>query len=447
MYEKLEIHKNFKRPKAKKGIASTIEVIAVILALFISFSIFFPGGAYKSNWDNAYASLTSRDIMATLLATGNLHSYMYNDEEMTNFLENMFPETNLIFWYRLEGIKDSIVVACNCTNEQIQALQDWTKGVRLNDRDIEMSICPTSLTTSEAGCIKESDVLLIWGYRDLQPHEQLLSDYLVEDKGIVELMDFNSAPDAVQQNIFGINRGGFLGESEDVILEPYRTDQITYQVYKSFYNMPLAVFGAEQSTDLSQCEMEFRGTLTLNEQNMFWICNATYAYFDDSGDTIPDKGPISPGESFSLDGFYFELSYVDSEDKIRITFLETPNPYEFIDFAMPPLGEAIISGNNDNSRVFVRMSGGANTACGVVLNNVSASRTTWIADFTRNGVDEVGDDHRQLLLSSLVWASKKYVGTEDVPIFQKGFATSYITIKNIDMFEIQKYDIGVGYPY
>ena len=57
--------------KMSKGVVTTLEVIAVVSALFVSFSIFFPGISYSDNWSDAYAVLASRDITASLVAGGS----------------------------------------------------------------------------------------------------------------------------------------------------------------------------------------------------------------------------------------------------------------------------------------------------------------------------------------------------------------------------------------
>jgi len=433
---------------SKKGVVTIIELIMIILILFISFSVFFPPARYEHNWDNAYSALLGKDMMTALVATGDLESFFSDETSMYNFFNTLFPESNLIFWYRMYKVKDDISVACNCTNSQIAQLEDWVTDLRFNNRDITISFCQTSLENSN-NCIRNSDEMLIYGYKDLQPYEQLLSDYVMEGNGIIEIVDFSSDPDldVVQQKIFGISDGGVFNNEENIIIEPYSINDLIYQVHKNFYKIPLSL-STTQTETIGQCPVDaekgifkFRG----NEYG-FWVCQASEIYFDSTGTTNPDIGPYIPDQSFSLGGFDFKLSYIDSSSKIRINFLDSPK-YRFENF-ISSLHREIIQSDGNNDRVFIKIDGFVdNMACGVILNNASDSRTAWVADFGGGGAGMVGDDHRHLMISLLVWASDKQTTSGYIPELEKGYTSSYITVKNIDMLEINQYEIGVGYPY
>lgn len=443
---RLKSTKKSKVQMASKGIATILEFLAVIMALFIAFNIFFPGVAYESNWDDAYAILLGRDMLASLVATDDLHSYMSDETSMQNFFDELFPVSNYVFWYKMEGLKDKINVACNCTNEQIGKLREWSTGLRLNDRDISMFFCYAELDKPGSTCMEDSDVLIIWSYKNL--NEQNLRNYLMEGKGIIEIVDFTAAPDAVQQNIFGITSGGSFDGVEDEILKPYDTTQITYGPYKLFYHMPLALYATEGAT-LAECQSSMRGTFNLTLTHSFWTCNTTYVFFDTDGDGSKDTPPLEPGNLTTIEGSDFLVNYVDSINKIRISFSDSTT-YKFDDFANPGSILPIVPNDGDEERIFVQMDGTATPiACGVILNNLYDSGTAWVANFGRTGLGmpNVGDDHKQLMLSLIVWASNKRTGTEDLPVIQKGHTASYVEVNNIDVFEIYNYEIGVGSPY
>lgn len=46
----------------KKGFVSFIEVVIVLVTLFITFSVFFPGFSYRNRWNEALMKLKARDI-------------------------------------------------------------------------------------------------------------------------------------------------------------------------------------------------------------------------------------------------------------------------------------------------------------------------------------------------------------------------------------------------
>ncbi len=437
-----------------KGIANTLELIGVMIALFVSFNFFFPGSSYRNNWENAYAVLLSRDMLASLVATDDIQSYMSDRITMENFFSNLFPQSNYIFWSSTEGIKKEINVSCACSLQQIVKLESWSNGLEINGQQISMKLCQADLSDPSSTCMEQSDVLIIWNDEDLAPHLTTLYNYLVEDKGIIEIRDFTQRPGITQRTIFGIDSGGVRSGTADEILEPSNVRQLSYQPYKLFYHMPLSLFATEDSDVPDSCTVSRKGIFTIKgSQHGFWVCDGSSVYFSSSGTVNPDIGPLrprqgsEPGDEFTLEGSRFELSYIDSQNKIRITFLYEPG-YSFENFAMAD-DIGILPDDGDESRIFMRMNGPAdNRACSVVLNNVSDSRTAWVADFSRDGLDSptIGDDYRQLLLSLIVWASKKQESTEPV-IVKSGYTTSYISVNNTDVFEIRRYEIGVGYPY
>ena len=448
-----------KKAFGSKGLAVTIELLAVVTALFVAYSTFFPARTYTSNWDDAYAVLLSRDLVASLVASGDLYSYMSDEATMSDFFDTMFPESNYAFWYTMEGVKERIMVACDCTNEQITKLDAWADGLRMNDRDIDVFVCHAKLEEPDSVCMQGSDVLLIWGTQDIAEYEQGLVSYLTEDKGIVEIVDFpaGTSPDSTQQAIFGITDGGVYDGVQDVIHQPDSTDRLTYGPFKYFYNMPLTLY-APDSAALTECLVSMKGSFSHSIPGLplwhdFWTCNGTYVFFDMNDDGVyveaDDVGPLSAGDNVTFGEHDFMLSYVDSSNKIRMSFPESAD-YKFMDFVQPPAGEPIFPDDGDITRILVQMDGAQpNPACGVIVNGPYGSRTAWIADIGRDGLEspEFLDDHKQLLLSMLVWSSSKIVGSETIPSIQEGRVSSYIDVSNIDVFEIHKYEIGVGSPY
>jgi hypothetical protein len=442
-----------------KGLAVTLELLTVIAALFVAYSTFFPARAYTGNWDDAYAVLMSRDTIASLVASGDLYSYMSDESAMSDFFDTMFPESNYVFWYSMEGTKDKITIACNCTSEQITKIDAWSDGLRMNDRDIDVFVCYTKLEEPKSTCMKTSDVLLTWGTQDLAEYEQGLMSYLTEDKGIVEIVDFpaGASPDSTQQAIFGITNSGVFDGTEDVMHQPDSTDWLTYGPFKYFYHMPLTLYAPENAA-LTECLVSMKGSFSHSIAGIplwhdFWTCNGTYVFFDMNDDGVyvedDDVGPLSEGDKVTLGPYDFMLGYVDSSNKIRMSFPGSAD-YKFMDFVQAPATEPVFPDDGDITRILVQMDGAQpSPACGVIVNGPYDSRTAWMADLGRGGLDvpDFTDDHRQLLLSLLVWSSRKRVGSETIPSIQEGRMSSYVEINNIDVFEIHKYEIGVGSPY
>lgn len=344
----------------KKGFINILELILVLIALFIAFGILFPGFMYKTNWDAAQILLVSRDVILTADRTGNLYSYSFDATQLYNFLNQTIPtdKTNLMGWSETGGtLKNRIVVACNCTENQVNDLYNWTTGLTINGRTIDVDVVRTNLDNINI----PSDVLFIWGYRDLTPFRGSLLWYISQENGIVEMMDFPVNPEPIQQEIFGITQGG-LGwgsPSADVIVKPATASNVTYQAYKIYLN------------------------------------------------GIKGQSPINP--EFCKD---------------------SPN-------------KKVIPADGDTSRVFAQGDDPANRDFCVIFNDRGVAKVAWVDDFTGLAYNS---NHTKLFTSVLLSVSNKRA-TGVLSSTKIGYTTSYINVKNTDMFEVYGFNLGLGYPY
>jgi hypothetical protein len=267
-------------------------------------------------------------------------------------------------------------------------------------------------------------------------------------------MDFSTDPEPIQVEIFGIiGRAPQEAVDYDAIPKPNTSENITYQTYKIFYHVPLPLRSPENVTSIPvegipapTCPKSTTGNFTFRTSTYkFWICNSTHTYFDTDANGIADIA-VKLNEKFVLGGYNFFLNYIDSYTRIGVSFKPE---YNFSDFCRGPPRE-VYPVNDERHRVF--MYGGKilgwgediRTYC-VILN--ATGKTAWIADFSRGGLANVKDDHKNLLLSLLLSTSnKKAIGVLS-PGIKIGYATSYVNSVNQDMFEVYTFKLGLGYPY
>lgn len=428
----------------RKGFINFIELIVVAVVVITAFSVFFPGVGYKSEWDSAELFLRGRDIVFTVDGIGKMHKYSFNSNSFNDFLTTVFSGTNLITWDTTkEAVKATIKVSCVCDNEQIEALNDWFLDFKVNGRPVEFIVYQTDLSS-----IVFSDVLVIWsGDTDLSDYRPQIEDYLASGGGIVEIVDFSTDVGDVHRDIFGITNGGGWGNDVNVVVKPDAGNQLTYQAYKFFYNLPYLIVADSVGSAPPTCtQSNMVGYFTIRGlSNKFWICDGTSVYFDTNDDGEEDTGALHAGDTFTIDGFDFRVDYIESETKARISFDASTN-YEFVDFIREDGIEIIKPSDDDYSRSFVVRTGALpEKACGVVLNNASGWHTAWMADFTESGLD-VDDDLKHLLTSLLIWASNKDE-TATITDLRIGYVTSFLNIYERDFLEIYKLDFGLGYPY
>jgi len=439
-----------KANKADKGFVNIFELIIVVVALFSAYTFFFPAFSYKSNWNNALLVVQARDTILAMERTGKLYDYSFDANARNSFLGKVFPASNVLTWSKTTGApKPTVQIACFCTNEQVTALSHWLDDIRINGRSVNFVISQTSLTN-----INPSDALLVWGYQDLSPPaiRAELEDYLKEGNGVVEVMDFATGTgiDNTQNDIFGINEYTGWGTDTISFAEPTDAEIITYQPYKFFYHLPIPLKATTPESNLGTCtKSNNTGTFAIrgNSYN-FWICDGTKAYFDTNGNGVADTGPLVPGSTFTIEGFTFHLKYIDSATGIRVSF-DPSTGYRFADFIKATDVKAVSSTvkSNEKALVFRENPSDVQKASGVVLNDYAAGRTAWVANFTRDGMASVGDDHHLLLASLLLWASNKETKGILLENLNVGFKTSYVNVNATDVYEVYTFDLGLGYPY
>jgi hypothetical protein len=450
----------------KKGVISILELVAVVITLFLSFSIFFPKTDYKNRWDDAYTILKSRDTTLLLERTGKLHTYAFDQDLMEDFFDTMFPESNLILWYETEGtIKSQVMVACDCTDDAISQLYEWMDDLKLNERNITLSFCSANLDSPDM-CIQGSDVLLISGYRDLQSYEQLINDYISKGKGIVEVVDFESEDqmDTVQTNVFGLQWNNIEAIEMDYVQferEPEGSADVLYEIYKYFYHMPLPLDTGEGSLSIPDCSynpakngtFSFRGT-----DYRFWACDQDSAWFDTDGDSDYDI-LVSELEEVTIGGYDFTLNYVNNESSIGISFNPDYVFDDYLSYVSPggidegPAGDPgsewktphIVPADGETERVLMASisTSPSREYPSVIVNKVGNAQVAWVSGLGEGGL---WDDEKALLMSLILWSSnKKY--TSEVSDIRMGYLTSYVNIKNRDMLEIYKFSLGLGHPF
>ena len=519
----------------KKGFINVVEVIIVIIVLFVAFGVLFPGFTYRGKWGDALLLLKGRDLIVTMDRTGQLYDYSFNPENLQNFLDTIIPsnETGLLSWSETEGtIKTTIWIACNCSNEEMNEVLSWTKGFRINDRDIDFMLCYTNLDSINP-CLATSDVLFIFGYQNISAVLNTLKAYLTTGSGIVEMADvtkeqlLRERPLNGTAEIFGLGLANSETFQQNEYTEydlfprkPENATDIIYGPWKYFYRVPVPVYAPlpassvpsdgvviRPCTTLTTGSFDIQANITANNTGetykyQFWICDSQYIYID-THEPNPDPtdpecldGPkrITPcqipngkadvelqvGDEFQIINFYdadrnwnFYLNYI-YDDRIHVSF--RPD-YEFHDFIKYDFGCAVVdhpgkpSGDGkhpgwckggkawagvnvltpaEDDRYKILLQSNVKTkqedepVPAVLLNEALFSRVAWIANFTE---EEVGHDEKLLLTSLFLWASNKRSVSTISPELRRGFKTSYVNTVNKDMFEVYKFNLGLGYPF
>lgn len=443
-----------------KGQISITEAIISAIALFIAFNMIIPTGEYQTKWKESLNSLEGRDILISAERSGKLHDYPFSPAFRTDFLSKIDSIKDTIVKNETQGtVKNTIYVACDCTPEQRDYLQEILNDIKLNTRGINAKVCISTLPTIDTcgSSTKYPNAVVIWGNKNLGENEiNALTDFAKDGNGIIEIADLDQpqANALAQQTIFGIkwtSQGDFVS-NQIQILKPRNSSLATYQSYKWFYHLPYLLNAptglgsipvdpplTSSCATIKQGNFKFQGA-----DHLFWICDGASVYFDTNGNNNADIGPITKGQSFSLGSSNFKLNYIESTDKIRVSF---KSEYRFNDFLFVDNNHNKIFPFDDNKDKILLAMGFWNSQTPVsalVLNKFENGLTAWLANFGRSGLSSTGNDHKQLISSLIFSASNK--NTKQT-FQQVGQIISYINANNTDMLEIYKIDLSIGTPF
>lgn len=449
--------------KMKKGFVSILEMILAVVAIYISFAIFFPGFYHKSGWNDASLVVESKDVILTMDRIGKLYDNSFSGTSLEDFLNESISVENIVYWSEIEGTeKNKIILDCNCTDEQLSLINNWFDQLNLNGRDINLLVCYTNLDkinpcNNPEDLKHTADVLLIWGYKNLEQYKSNLKDFLDQGSGIVEIADFTGASQitSAQTEIFGLAWVGTSTNSptdDQFNRKPNNASDIIYESYKNFYHIPLPLKAKQNSTTsipreggLANCPSSTftEGNFTLNKTAYyFWICNDSYVYFDTDANRTADKA-VGIYSNVTLNKFDFSLRYIDGYNKIGVSFYPE---YRFGDFLKYAGGSFHVDpSGSDNQKILINASlGSGQYFHASIVNGTANKKTAWMAEFSDDGY---GDDEKLLLLSLLLSTSNKRTVGVLSPNTKIGNAVSYINVKNSDIFEVYRFNLGLGNPY
>ena len=454
----------------RKGFVSIIEMIITAAVLLTAFSLILPKNVYKTNWDRSQIILDSRDMASVIDNLGKLYDYAYDQSAFTTFISSNLPQS-IIAWIESNGlIKSDLTVACNCTSSQIDALNEWLYGMNISGRVMTNQVCSTNLDQISSCDGRSPDVLVIWGYMDLQDANILntLFNFLSQDKGIVEIADLPNANLNILQNpIFGIKICSDIQSAvncnyqisnpvNDAFTVPKNASVPIYISYKYFYHIPMNVNSStfwpleipgDPGVTLTPCNSPniYTGTFRFYETSYaYWICSAANSvYFDTDASGYADLNATS-NENFKISGFNFSMKYVNL-DNFGVIFNPT---YEFKDF-LSASSTTVYPYDENEDRVLLsygNYQGSTYPVPVVIVNNTAGYKTAWISDFTRGGLGAAGDDHKMLLMSLIYWASNKHVA-QQLSNIAFGQTSTLIGTVDDDLYESFTFTLGLGQPY
>lgn len=405
---------------------SILEVIGAIVIIFTSFYLIFKPPQITSGKETANLFVISRDFLQTL---DNInHTYFlftnmtYSDEFSGYVLRNL---GYAVFFSTKNLIKPNIIVAANCSTNQIRKLYSWFGELKFNRREVSIYFIPSNLSKIP----DYSNLLIICDYKNLTDYRDSLLTYLSKGKGILGFFDFPSEIDKTSIEIFGLQPTQEVVVTEEVMVHsPVSVYDHVYIPYKYFYNLPLMIKANE--TDLTTGN--YLGYFTFRNYVVRFEINSTSR--EVKFYTTPETR-VRERENFRLFGYNFTLSYVTNYS-ISVSFKKT---YNFTDFTGPNRVKTV---DEDQNKIFL-YSGIYNDGKKVPVSTINTTRVAWIANFDR--YDTATHDQKLALLSLILTVSEKvnYYGT----FTRRTILVPFVDVENYDVLEIYFASFGLGLPY
>jgi len=400
-----------------------LEAISALVLLFTAFYFIFKPIAFKDNWQTAMLATIGKDLLLSLDFSDKLYNASFSEETLKNFLNktSIVNESIILSIYPEGTIKESIIVAANCTQDRIKRFSEWYSLLVFNRRFINIFFVPSNLTNIP----EYTDLLLICNYTNLTNYKSSILSYLSKGKGIIEISDLSKIDDTTKE-IFGINIASSSQQpSGDInITIPSSVYSDNYYPYKFFYNVPLVV----NATSLNTTSGNFIGNFTFRNYVVpFEIDYSSKKVYFRLTSTIS----VKERESFNISSYNFTLSYILTNSSFAISFRKV---YNFTNFRG---SNNIILTDGNQQRIFLYESSSNNPPVAVL----NTSKVAWIADFDR--YNNATHDQKLALLSLILTVSGKSSYYLEP---YSAYKLSYLGVEDYDMYEVYKVTLRITYP-
>jgi len=328
-----------------KGIVKILEAIIASIILITTIS-FFITVERTTRWDTALFQTKMQDTLSSLDRSGNLELYIknYDKEGLENLIRNTTGRTTG-FSINIAGISDSeIVIACNCTNSEINDLKTILNITVDNSffyktRRINITINQASIESIS----QESDMLFIFGYENLNSYQTQINNFLNQDKTIFMFSSLSEIQtnDGIMNETFDLEWNNGLAGSNSGDFYPAQPlpENMSYKTSKYHYSLS-GTTGSSGSFTPSKIvvddrtiirsptgisHMKFNDKITsLGKGRAIWFANYDYSaksVASNNTDILMKASILFASERFNFDPVFkattqrrFEYTYISTLD-------------------------------------------------------------------------------------------------------------------------------------
>ncbi|MEM7819569.1 MAG: hypothetical protein QXD48_01950 [Candidatus Aenigmatarchaeota archaeon] len=223
-----------------KGFIRILEAIIASIIILASLTYFFKLDVIESEWSDANILIQSKDVIASLYKNNTLISLIKdnNKDGLNNELTKIFLRT-VDFSITIKGIPNpEIFIGCNCTNDEINRLKSILNPLNFTYKNKKINILIQN--ESIENIHEETNILFIFGYKNMTPYKTKLYDFLNRGGAIFVFADLtkNQVNDGIFNETFGLSWNDSLSTSSSgIFYDTMDPDKPSYNIAKYFVNI------------------------------------------------------------------------------------------------------------------------------------------------------------------------------------------------------------------
>jgi hypothetical protein len=223
-----------------KGFIRILEAIIASIIILAAMTFFLTPDVIKTGWDGPLIQIQSQDVLYALYKNSTLQECIRAnnktkiDAEITKFFSK-----SIGFSIEVNGLPNpEIYIGCNCTDSQINDLKTMLSPLdfKYNERNISIRVANESVDNIR----NETDVLFIFGYKNLNPFRNKLSKFFERGGTVFILGDLTKAQieDGYINDTFGL-KWNSIGDPtpNGEFFDTENPGNASYKVSKYFVNI------------------------------------------------------------------------------------------------------------------------------------------------------------------------------------------------------------------
>lgn len=385
-----------------KGFIRVLEMILASIILLSSLSFFFSTYIKPSRWQEAELQLYGQDILKSLDEAGLLRRMIEegNVSGLEETIRKVLPES-VGFLIEIEGLpKESITIACNCTDLEKDRLQEMLHISSSVDQVMRFKGRKIKFIILDEGSLEEIlkqdaewdniDIIVFFGLQNLTKYEERLNQFLSKDKALVLISNVDENIDDFYSRLFNLSvSSGDVNDENEL----YKTSILFRKLSDYFVNTPVRI----------KTHNNTGGSFYLQEKeyyiNSFHNSSGDYAVFNNSYYEV--------GEIFYVNATAIKVMDVNATigNETYVDIAIQNKSYTFIMRNFPNQNKV-----ESNKKTILRTTDGfASMQVNFYITKFGKGRTLWIKEY-----DSKYSDINQIFKASLLWVGgERYILAKD----------------------------------